>query len=426
MDCIDKSVGGGCSAVVISNQGMGIFNLSVYHGGRFGYDNGTLQYIRGQKTLIEDVESDCCSEWLEKDLKLFAGDRDELEMCRIAELRSHVELFVVHKVDDAKGFPEVGLTGGKGQCGVGYNEGDKLYRDVEAENARVESNSDDDSDDEEFIPSDIEVDSADDIQFTDSEEEYDDDSGFEELKGVTDSDRVDKGKRVVNGDFSDEEGFNNNEDRQDDDNDEATRYPIHKDVKDMTSYKWEVGTIYASREEFKDTITACALQTRRGSGMPILTWSRQVTLNEIQGTYRKQYKRIADYCSKLLRANLGSSVTLKTNFDDVMLPSYRRPSHRLVKKRKRGPDEAEDSSQSHLSRRGQIQKCSNCGESGHKRGGCKEPPMSAQQTKQSAMKRTNGGRKTSSVMPITRSKVSSQLVIQSATRGRKRSKRQQK
>ncbi|RYR47360.1 hypothetical protein Ahy_A07g033293 [Arachis hypogaea] len=363
---------------------------------------------------------DPSSEWLEKDLKLFAGDIDALEMCRIAELRSHVELFVVHKIEDAEEFSAV------------------------------------------------------------SEEEYDDESGFEDLIGATDGDRVDKDKGVVNSDFSDEEGFNSDEldldyevgggsdkeDRQDDDNDEATLYPTHKDVKDMTSYKWEVGTVYASREEFKD------------KGL-----SRQAALDEVQGTYWKQYKRIVDYCSELLRTNPWSSVTLKcscrkwqpsgipcthaiscinfkgldmdayvddcykrpayvkcyesvinplndpdlwekTNFDDVMPPPYQKTSHRPVKKRKRGPAEAEDRSQSHLSKREQIQRCSNCGESGHKREGCKKPPLSAQPPKQSAVKRTNGGRKTSSATPITRSKASSQPTMQSATRGRKRSNRQ--
>ncbi|RYR49045.1 hypothetical protein Ahy_A07g035326 [Arachis hypogaea] len=32
----------------------------------------------------------------------------------------------------------------------------------------------------------------------------------------------------------------------------------------MTSYKWEVGTVFASREEFKDTVIAYSVQTRRG------------------------------------------------------------------------------------------------------------------------------------------------------------------
>ncbi|RYR11098.1 hypothetical protein Ahy_B05g079583 [Arachis hypogaea] len=338
---------------------MGSFNMSVYHGSRFGYDNGILQYIEGQKTLIQDVESDCWSvfeayakvrqfgytkenistlwykdpsaEWLEKDLKLFAGDRDTLEMCRIAELRSHVELFVVHKVDDAEEFPEIG---------------------------------------------------TDDVHFTDSEEEYDNESGFEDLRGATDDDRVDKGKGVVNGDFSDAEGFNSDEmdldyevgggldkeDRQNDDNNKSIWYPIHKDVKDMTSYKWELSRAFKKKLEhnpkvnIKDLVNKAQKKWNLTVTTSMAARSRQATLYEIQGTYWKQYKMIADYCSELLRANPGSSVTLKTNFDDVMLPPYRKPSHRPVKKRKRGPDKVEDRSQSHLSRRGQIQRCSKCGE----------------------------------------------------------------
>ncbi|RYR07628.1 hypothetical protein Ahy_B05g075028 [Arachis hypogaea] len=114
----------------------------------------------------------------------------------------------------------------------------------------------------------------------------------------------------------------------------------------------------------------------------------------------------------------GPDLWEKTNFDD--------PSHRPVKKRKRGPDEALDSSRSHLSRKGQIQRCPNCGESGHKRGGCKKPSLDAEQPRQAAVKRTKEGRKPSSGMPITRSKASSQPVMQSASGGRRRSNRQDK
>ncbi|RYR34244.1 hypothetical protein Ahy_A10g049000 [Arachis hypogaea] len=181
---------------------------------------------------------------IQKTLKLFAVDRDAYAMCRIAELMSHVEMFVVHEVKNTKGFPEVG---------------------------------DDDSDDKEFLPSDLKVDSADDAYFIGSKEEYDDKSGFEELTDIKDGSQVDKGKGVVNGDFSDEVGFNSseldleyevgggsdNEDRQEEDDYERRRYPIHKDVKDVKSYKWEVGTVFALREEFKGTITAYAVQTRR-------------------------------------------------------------------------------------------------------------------------------------------------------------------
>ncbi|RYR04302.1 hypothetical protein Ahy_B06g083980 [Arachis hypogaea] len=56
---------------------------------------------------------------------------------------------------------------------------------------------------------------------------------------------------------------------------------------------------------------------------------------------------------------------------------YRRPSHIPVKKRKRGPGD-ENRSQTHLSRRGQIQRCSDCGAVGHKKGGCTKPKKSVQ------------------------------------------------
>ncbi|RYQ99933.1 hypothetical protein Ahy_B07g087949 [Arachis hypogaea] len=133
--------------------------------------------------------------------------------------------------------------------------------------------------------------------------------------------------------------------------------------------------------------------------------SRQAALDEIQGAYRKQYKRIVDYCLELLRANPGSSVMLKkTNFDDVMPPPYRKPSHRPVKKRKRGPDEPPDSSQSHLSRRGQIQRCSNCGESGHKRGGCKKPSLDPDMKSASGgLRRSTKSRASSQPQPATTS-----------------------
>ncbi|XP_020979381.1 uncharacterized protein LOC110271979 [Arachis ipaensis] len=119
----------------------------------------------------------------------------------------------------------------------------------------------------------------------------------------------------------------------------------------------------------------------------------------------------------------GPDFREETNFDDVMPPPYRKPSHRPVKKRKKGPNEPPNSSQSHLSRRGQIQRCSNCGESGHKRGGCKKPSLDAQQPRQTASKRTRGGRKPSSIRPKTISKASSQPAMPSASAGLRRSTR---
>ncbi|RYQ99384.1 hypothetical protein Ahy_B07g087331 [Arachis hypogaea] len=527
---------------------MGSLTLTIYHWGRFRYEDGTLRYLGGQKTVIEDVNSDCWSvfeayaelkqfgytrenisalwykdpacQWLEKALKLFATDRDALKMCKIANLRGHVEVFVVHVVEDAEEFPEAGFIdiGGQTEQNSGNelvvyegekgqemknddvqqgNEGDKLDTDVAAENEQTETNSDDDSNDEEFIPSDPEGDSADDIHFTDSDEEYNDESGFEEDTSAKNSNRVDKGKGVMNGDFSDEEGFNSDEvdleyevgvgsddeEGKGEDNNERRSYPIYKDCKDMSSYKWEVGTVFASREEFKDTMTSYAVQTRSRlryakldlvrvravcqPGCPFwlyaakmkeeATWqlrsmnlkhtcgqshrvgimhtswlsrafkkkvehnpkvkikelvnkaqrkwnltvttsmaarSRQAALDDIQGEYRKQYKRIGDYSYDLLRSNPRSSVTLKVQ----------------------RPDESEARCQTHLSRRGQIQRCSKCGALGHKRGRCSNPPLPVTQPpKQTAAKIATRRRKRSVSKPA----------VQSATRGRKRSKPQE-
>ncbi|XP_025679064.1 uncharacterized protein [Arachis hypogaea] len=168
----------------------------------------------------------------------------------------------------------------------------------------------------------------------------------------------------------------------------------------MSSYRWEVGTLYASRQEFKDIVLAYAVHTGRSIkfkkcdmvrvravcqkdcqfwlyahrvgdestwqlrsmnlqhtcmqthrvGILHTKWlgaqfkkkvesnpkikikelqakahkkwnvtvtksmaakSKQEALSQIQGAFREQYKRINDYCAELLRANPGSSVSLK-------------------------------------------------------------------------------------------------------------------
>ncbi|MED6132230.1 hypothetical protein PIB30_017307 [Stylosanthes scabra] len=93
-----------------------------------------------------------------------------------------------------------------------------------------------------------------------------------------------------------------------------------------------------------------------------------------------------------------------------MPPPYRTPSHRPTKKRRRAAYEDEDKRvQTHLPRRGQIQRCSNCGAAGHKRRGCPKPPKSAQVSKKTksnsatkgkgATKSTKGGIKKSLSQP---------------------------
>ncbi|MED6112870.1 hypothetical protein PIB30_065642 [Stylosanthes scabra] len=82
-----------------------------------------------------------------------------------------------------------------------------------------------------------------------------------------------------------------------------------------------------------------------------------------------------------------------SEYDDVLPPPYRRPSHKPVKKRRKGHGEEEDRSQNHLSRRGQIQRCSNCGAAGHKKIGCPRPPSDAQTSTQARSQSTLTGRK---------------------------------
>ncbi|RYR14206.1 hypothetical protein Ahy_B04g070798 isoform C [Arachis hypogaea] len=168
----------------------------------------------------------------------------------------------------------------------------------------------------------------------------------------------------------------------------------------MSQYKWEVGTVYATREEFKDTVTAYAVQRARAITFrkcdlqrvravctgkcpfwlyaakmkeedswqlrsmnlthtctqthrvgilhsrwlgkafkkkvesnprvkirelvskaqkkwnltvtkSMATRTKQIALDEIQGTFREQYKRIYDYAHELMRANPGTSVRLQ-------------------------------------------------------------------------------------------------------------------
>nr|XP_025703033.1 uncharacterized protein LOC112803785 [Arachis hypogaea] len=58
---------------------------------------------------------------------------------------------------------------------------------------------------------------------------------------------------------------------------------------------------------------------------------------------------------------------------DVMLPPYRRPSHRPVKKRKPAIGEEEQSNHTHLSRKVEKLRCLICGSVGHNKNRCPKP-----------------------------------------------------
>ncbi|KAL4314893.1 hypothetical protein AHAS_Ahas15G0130600 [Arachis hypogaea] len=82
-----------------------------------------------------------------------------------------------------------------------------------------------------------------------------------------------------------------------------------------------------------------------------------------------------------------------------MPPPYRRPSHRPVKKRKRRPGNEDNRSQTHLSCRGQIQRCSNCDALGHKKSGCTKLKKKVQPATQQAGKGPKRGMKVASSQP---------------------------
>ncbi|MED6196003.1 hypothetical protein PIB30_043135 [Stylosanthes scabra] len=139
----------------------------------------------------------------------------------------------------------------------------------------VGAESDEDSDDAEYVPSAEKVDSAEDIHFTDSEEDLDLDDSFFGLE-VAAGDKG-KGKSVVNEEFEEEgedsdeadDGYEvggfHREDAQDEVDDiDRVVFSVYKVVANMANYRWEAGTVYASREEFKEAVTGNAVFTKRG------------------------------------------------------------------------------------------------------------------------------------------------------------------
>ncbi|RYQ98220.1 hypothetical protein Ahy_B08g094279 [Arachis hypogaea] len=251
--------------------------------------NGPLQYVGGETTVIKDTNSDRWSvfeayaelkqfgyveenisalwfkdpthEDMEKILKLFKGDADSIAMCKIAELRDYVELYVVHKVEEedvfsAAGYIDVekdhgmvdksegqelvvygGEQAGRNQSKPGADDSGVETRDSDDDvnqEAEFGHSGDSDSLDSEYKPSEEEDDNKDDLHFTECEYELDPDgNGAMKKKGVTtenldneegaNSDELDLDHEVgVEGSDSDHQGV---------------RYPVHKAQKDMNQYK---------------------------------------------------------------------------------------------------------------------------------------------------------------------------------------------
>ncbi|MED6167463.1 hypothetical protein PIB30_002945 [Stylosanthes scabra] len=153
--------------------------------------------------------------------------------------------------------------------------------------------SDEDSDDEEFVPSKGDIDSVDDVHFTNSENDYDDDGCFdEEQNREKDLSRNEKGKGVVNEGFSGEDGCESDElddvyqagvghaeageGEEDDFGVESGVFPVYKAQKVMKDYRWQFGTVFANRDEFKDAIVSYAVQNARG------VWFKKYDLKRVR------------------------------------------------------------------------------------------------------------------------------------------------
>ncbi|RYR48073.1 hypothetical protein Ahy_A07g034069 [Arachis hypogaea] len=386
----------------------------------------------------------------------------------------------------------------------GVDEGRKqsepfaAYSGAEDDNeVEYDNSSYSDSLDSEYNPYGEEDDSEDDVHFTDSDDKLDPEvSGFQHVNVMSKKPRAVKKNAGATEQFENDEGGDSDDldfDHQvgadgSDSEHEDFIFPIHKLQKDMSQYKWEVGIVYASREDFKDTVTAYAVHTTRSIRFrkcdlqrvravcsddcpfwvyaakirgeetwqlrsmnlthtctqahrvgilhskwlgkafkkkvesnpkvkirelvskaqkkwnltvtkSLATKTKQIALDQIQGTFREQYKRIYDYGQELMRANPGSSVRIqRTAHPDVMPLPYRRPSHRPVKKRRATAGDEEQSSRTHLSRRGEKQRCSLCGSVGHNKSICPKPIEELGSTKSNHLA-AKGGRKTASSQP---------------------------
>nr|XP_029151080.1 acidic leucine-rich nuclear phosphoprotein 32 family member A-like [Arachis hypogaea] len=154
---------------------------------------------------------------------MLKGDADAIKMCNIAGLRDIVgdaEPFLKVGYIDVGGVAEEGTDAGLGlvvfeghMAEAAEASGDPNKGTEGGDKFRVDESgtSDEDSEDPEYMPSDEEGDSAGDVHFTDSEEEYKYDSKFDEDNSVPKEATSGKGKGVGISQFSDEDGADSDE-----------------------------------------------------------------------------------------------------------------------------------------------------------------------------------------------------------------------
>ncbi|RYR19666.1 hypothetical protein Ahy_B03g064536 [Arachis hypogaea] len=282
----------------------------------------------------------------EEGLKMLQTNKDAMEMGRIGLRDNMVELFVVHKdgATTRKGctIEEVHeIDGGEADQGgkkpkvVTEAQTSMLEEDfISAE--RSDSSGDDESKDYDYQPENDDgidktnsdeqwsenssEDSAMEVTFDDSDDDWNGDGGLYDVDITTMKDSQKMKQSVpterVQGEFSasvttgNEKvvavGLRDEDDRyeseelwdvpvSDDEGDPSLRkYHLHKNLKNMKKYKWEIGTMYVASNAFKECVTSYAVHSGRG------VWFSKCDSHRCRTVCQEGYKWFA-YCHKMKR-----------------------------------------------------------------------------------------------------------------------------
>ncbi|RYQ84289.1 hypothetical protein Ahy_B10g103438 [Arachis hypogaea] len=258
---------------------------------------------------------------LEEGLTMLKNDKDAMDMARIGVKDDMVEVYVVHKTSEVGEIVQPGqittLAEEGDQAGPvpivvyeGPGVGSKAATDgpteveevgsmsegscevvksddaVEEEEEGSETSEDDDYEPRgsesswtsDSITGNASTHSLGSLDFGDSDNEREGAEGLVDVNIIEEQEKESTpnqshaarnlGKENVVGGFDDEDTGYNSEEFLDtpfsnDEDDTGKRYPIHRSLKNMSEYTWEVGTLYVSREEFKHCATANAISSGR-------------------------------------------------------------------------------------------------------------------------------------------------------------------
>ncbi|XP_020970396.1 uncharacterized protein LOC110268504 [Arachis ipaensis] len=171
--------------------------------------------------------------------------------------------------------------------------------------------------------------------------------------------------------------------------------------------RYEVVSIQGGKEKFVVDLRhhECSCRKFQLSGIPCahaMTCIRKMCFNvdSYVADYYKKAAYISCYQHVVYPVN-GPNLWDRTQFEDVLPPTYRKPIGRPKKKRARGADE--QATRTGLSREGQQQKCSYCLCSGHNKRSCpKKRKVTPNPTVNNVATSTSKGRKRQGVRKSSR------------------------